>query len=206
MRGPSPKTGSGHTHPVRVDKLAFPLALLEQNLRILRLANLRFALRNASFLQLSKNSSRIASRISAPGGAPHWFGAAAAKRPNLIGANKKPGVKRRASPPANLAGGIARCSTAFYPVFVPNLTSMLQGRFPVSRGLRAHRPVIRHLSSIRIFPYTSSRMRRIFREFPPPRLWISPSHVEFFNHGQALMVLKNLTWETRFLASSSMAG
>jgi hypothetical protein len=41
---------------VRVDKLAFPLALLEQNLRILRLANLRFALRNASFLQLSKNS------------------------------------------------------------------------------------------------------------------------------------------------------
>jgi len=84
------------------------------------------------------------------------------------GQNKKPGVKRRASPPANLAGGIARSSTAFYPVFVPNLTSMLQGRFPVSRGLRAHRPVIRHLSSIRISPYTSSRMRRIFGEFSAP--------------------------------------
>jgi len=80
----------GHTHPVRVDKLAFPLALLEQNLRILRLANLRFALRNASFLQLSKNSSRIASRISAPGGAPHWFGAAAAKRPEMRDKIKNP--------------------------------------------------------------------------------------------------------------------
>jgi hypothetical protein len=56
LRGLAPNLGLGRTQTVRVDKLAFPLALLEQNLRILRLANLRFALRNASFLQLSKNS------------------------------------------------------------------------------------------------------------------------------------------------------
>jgi len=90
---------------------------------------LKFALRDAYFLQLSKIAFRstVSDRnVSAPGGARNRFGAETAKKPKQ---NKKPGDERRANPSISSgvflapSDGCARSSISFYPVFVTNLTS-----------------------------------------------------------------------------------
>ena len=63
---------------------------------------LKFALRDAYFLQLSKIAFRstVSDRnVSAPGGARNRFGAETAKKPKQ---NKKPGDERRANPSISL--------------------------------------------------------------------------------------------------------
>jgi hypothetical protein len=81
-------------------KLAFPhCATLEQKFAVFcAMRTLKFACRNAYFLQLSKIIVPFTTadrNVSAPGGAQCRFGADTAKnKPE----NKKPGVKRRASP------------------------------------------------------------------------------------------------------------
>lgn len=78
--------------------------------------------------------------------------------------NKKPGIKRRASPSAVSREGFTRSSTVAYPVFVSNLTSSLRERLPARRVLRAY-PVFRHQTSIRIFDDSSSGTPTILEAF-----------------------------------------
>lgn len=83
----------------------------------------------------------------------------------ICATNKKPGVKRRASPSTVSREGFTRSSTVAYPVFVSNLTSSLRERLPARRVFRAC-PVFRHQVSIRISPHSSSMMPTIFTVFP----------------------------------------
>jgi hypothetical protein len=140
---------------MRVDKFAFPLALLELNLRIITRANLRSRARWPASFSCQRAMFRIASELSAPGGASQKIGTE----------NKKPGVKRRASPSTVSWEGFARSSTVVYPVFVSNLTSLLRERLPARRDLRAS-PVFRHPRSIRVSARSSSGMPIIFCGFP----------------------------------------
>src|SRR5689334_23326048 len=79
----------------------------------------RIASRFCQLLQLSKSfGPGYRPERSAPGGTFE----------KLSNRNKKPGVERRANPPANKrASGFARCSTEYYPVFVTGLTSSPRG-------------------------------------------------------------------------------
>ena len=112
-------------------EFALPLALLEQNLRIIARANLRSRMQWPASFSCQRAVSRIISlgTLRSRRSRQH--------RKTDVAENKKPGVKRRASPSAESQEGFARSSTAFYPVLVFNLTSPLQGRLPARRGHRA---------------------------------------------------------------------
>src|SRR5487761_381926 len=116
---------------------------------------LEIACAMASFLQLSKSD------------VPNCFGTLRTRRsvPKNRDGNKKPGVKRRASPSTVSWEGFARSSTVVYPVFVSNLTSLLRERLPARRVLRAC-PVFRHPRSIRVSLYSSSATAIFFCAAP----------------------------------------
>jgi hypothetical protein len=101
LRPPLPAPFPGRDRRSRRIKASSPfhIALLEQILRFCASRASRPAMRNAYFLRLSKiNVPSTASgwNVSAPGGAPLWFGAATANQ--TLSCNKKPGIKRRAFP------------------------------------------------------------------------------------------------------------
>jgi hypothetical protein len=136
-------------------EFAFPHALLEQNLRIIAHANLRSRMQWPASFNCQRTMFRIASKLSAPGGAAR----AVKTEWREI---KNPASSAGRFLPHTLSEGFARSSTVVYPVFVTNLTSISKGRLPVHRGHRAPRSVFRHQRSIPIFWYSSSGIHTIF--------------------------------------------
>ena len=155
--------GIGNAHTSRADKFAFPLALLEQNLRLFRYANLIGLLSECQLPSVVKDRRSVHPLPigTSPLPAERGIGLEPTPRIKPTG-NKKPGVERRACPSSPSAApaerhsdGCARSSAAYYPVFVANLTSCESGKpgptaSPVPTGY------CRHQESITEFKLPSS--------------------------------------------------
>lgn len=106
---------------LRAESSPFHIALLEQNLRIIAHANLRSRMQWPASFNCQRALFRIASKLSAPGGAVRG-------RKTGVAEIKNPASSAGRFLPHTLSEGFARSSTVVYPVFVTNLTSCLEGK------------------------------------------------------------------------------